>query len=401
MNYILIIIIYFLLCQEVITYRIVNRNVLINWIKSQRLSDWYSDWEMCILNRQKYYYVVKDSLTEMIKCSKKESRKRQQGEGLTQFMKRQKLWERPIMRCHLGNPFARMSINSPVNIQLLYHLSYTVEGYDDSSQLFLKDFMKNIYDSNGVILMMGDSSIRQLLNFMTCEEEREGIIPMNKIMYRKKIPVEGGEVDIVHETVHKFKSKGLQLLRNHSLNIINEKKKSLFIILNSGLWYNEESEFLEDIDNVFKELNNIVHAALKQKRHIAIVWLESTAQHFATSSGYYDVNSGHVKPFAINATCNPLPVALNREDEYKSDWRNDHVWKKYVYGPFGDVIAKMKTAMLGVLNSRALTRDLYDVHIREGKNHSADCTHFMYTPLLYQYLFQQLLNYSLIMKEMS
>lgn len=41
-----------------------------------------------------------------------------------------------------------------------------------------------------------------------------------------------------------------------------------------------------------------------------------------------------------------------------------------------------------VLNFRALTRDMSDLHVRQNNNR--DCTHYCYTPMMYQSIYHQL-----------
>ena len=331
-------------------------------------------------------YIVHDSKSEMLRCAK------QVGYP-----------SKPYLRCRLGNPLyhVRLSIGSPVNMQVLPHLSQVIAGYDNPSRSYLKEFLVVISQRDESILLVGDSSMEQLANFMTCEEERVGMHPFEFVQYRKVVNVDGAQLEVDVQKVGKFDAKAVQKLLNTSHTILQEKRENLFLVINTGLWYTEKSEFADDMLHLFQALEQIVRQAQQLHRFLTIVWMETPAQHFATTSGYYTNQTEarqQVRVHSVNKTCPPLDknsLFHKEEEEYENDWRNDIIWKKYIHGRFGHDLSGLDFVQLGVLNLRAVTRDLFDIHIRENSNRDADCTHFMFTPMLYQFIYHQLLNISI------
>lgn len=362
-----------------------SRHIDIQWLPSRNITRWYSPWEVCVLSRPSSY-IVKDSKSEMQLCAKQVG-----------------FPSKPYLRCRLGNPLyhVRLSIGSPVNMQVLPHLSQVIAGYDDPSRSYLKEFLTVISQRDFSILMVGDSSMQQLANFMTCEEERIGIHPFEFVQYRQKVKVDGVEVHVDVQKIVMFDESNVQKLYNFSHTILKENQKNLFLIINTGLWYTEKNSYADDVKHLFQELEHIMLLAKQMHKLITIVWMESPAQHFATPSGYYTNQTearNRVRVKSVNMTCPSLldrDLFYNEEDEYESDWRNDIIWKQYILGPFGQHISQLDFAQLGVLNLRAVTRQLYDIHIRESAMRDADCTHFMFTPMLYQFIYHQLLNISI------
>lgn len=165
-------------------------------------------------------------------------------------------------------------------------------------------------------------------------------------------------------------------------------RDSLLFIVNTGLWHNDKENYTEAMDRLTGSLLNLTLSLKHYSRpkSLAIVLAETTAQHFHTRTGYYDKleynrtkHEPYCKPFAHSASA------------HLHDWRNNILWERYVHGSWGESILKNPRVSLDVLPMFALTASLTDIHTRQYRQ---DCSHYCYTPMLYQPVYAHLKDIS-------
>lgn len=161
-------------------------------------------------------------------------------------------------------------------------------------------------------------------------------------------------------------------------------KDSVVIIINTGIWYNTRREYSEALARLFQLLLKLalVWEHHPREKYLAIVFAETTAQHFHTSNGYY--NKEVHRNTSRSMFCKTLPPS--GRDESGVDWRNDMLWE-HIEGVGGRTLQNLPHVLLDVLPMHSLTHDLADIHLRQGRH---DCTHFCYTPMLYQTIYSRL-----------
>ena len=159
-------------------------------------------------------------------------------------------------------------------------------------------------------------------------------------------------------------------------------KDSVVLIINIGIWYNERGEYAVAIKRLTDKLLELAQVWQNHPRskYIAIVFAETTSQHFHTFNGYY---VRMARNMSRPSYCSPLKKEIN-------DWRNDMLWD-YISGEWGLSISNYPHILLDVLPMQSLTHDLYDLHLRQGRH---DCTHYCYTPMLYQPIYAKLVEIS-------
>lgn len=184
-------------------------------------------------------------------------------------------------------------------------------------------------------------------------------------------------------------------------------KDSVVVLLNTGIWYNTRGEYVAALDTLTALLLRLARVWEHHPRakYLAVVLAETTAQHFATENGYYSKDV--YRNTSRDAYCSPIgstgpdstrvrPRTLTeassaQEHSHSSrgaaDWRNDVLWNDFVLGEWGRALSSLPHVLLEVLPLAALTRPLADLHLRQGR---LDCTHYCYTPMLYQPIYSHL-----------
>jgi hypothetical protein len=159
-----------------------------------------------------------------------------------------------------------------------------------------------------------------------------------------------------------------------------QMKDSVILLVNTGIWYNSKSEYHAALSKVTALLLKLARVWQHHPvpKYIAIVFAETSSQHFLTPNGYYD-KSIH-RNTSKDAFCQPI-------NDTSNDWRNDILWNDFIRGPWGESLSAMSHVLLEVLPMHALTRDLADLHVRQGHH---DCTHYCYSPMLYQPIYSSL-----------
>ena len=159
----------------------------------------------------------------------------------------------------------------------------------------------------------------------------------------------------------------------------------VMIVLQAGTWYFSATLYRQHVERVFAEAFDLAEKYAQQRKHITFVWAEQVTQHWPTDNGYFLTGKGVSRA----SLCTPL---INMTES--ADWRNDIVWQSFLRDGSGwrrrlDSLAPY--ARVRVLNFRALTSDMSDFHMRQQKK---DCTHYCYTPMMYQSIYHQLAQIS-------
>jgi hypothetical protein len=159
-------------------------------------------------------------------------------------------------------------------------------------------------------------------------------------------------------------------------------KDSVVVVINTGIWYHDRQEYRKALDTLTALLLKLagVWEHHPRAKYIAIVFAETTSQHFHTTNGYYDKRV--YKNTSRTAFCKSISNTSHSED-----WRNDVLWGTYIDGEWGKALQKLPHVLLDVLPMQSLTQDLADLHLRQGRH---DCTHYCYTPMLYQPIYSRL-----------
>lgn len=163
----------------------------------------------------------------------------------------------------------------------------------------------------------------------------------------------------------------------------NRDMRGLVLVLQAGTWYHSRARMLPAVKALLDAALQLVTRYARQGKHVTLVWAEQVAQHWPTHNGYFATAKGS----PLKQLCRPLANASSA-----ADWRNDLVWDLLQEQPWRRQLdALAPYVRLGVLSFRALTRDLSSFHMRQQIK---DCTHFCYSPLLYQPIYHQLAQIS-------
>jgi hypothetical protein len=222
-----------------------------------------------------------------------------------------------------------------------------------------------------------------------CFKKLENMTVQSGVQVALRAEVEGkGHVKIKWEQHVKVDKESLTSLEGWIRRML-QIKDSVVVVINMGIWYNSHDEYVYALDRLTSLLLSLTRVWEHHPRakYIAIVLAETTAQHFHTRNGYF--NRKVYENTSRSAFCAPITNPID-------DWRNDVLWS-YVNGKWGHEITSLSHVLLDVLPMKALTQDLADIHLRQRRH---DCTHYCYTPMLYQPIYSSLLNISERLLEM-
>lgn len=291
-----------------------------------------------------------------------------------------------------------------------------VKGYTDASQKPILNAIKNFAKSKTTLILLGDSTMRQKLQSLECELRREeprakfqgnlyGILPCNTtltvyfpdmapyIIHAISLgprsvdclPAELKSPDIAEHTFENAR---------YIVNYLNDVlQQNVVLVANMGIWYNDEGIFQEAITPVLNWLNSVVE---KPNFKNSVVWHESTSQHWisASGSGYFekqivdkqenewpDYSTMEIEKFENHYCCRPIT-----NTSFMADWRNDIV---------KDSIGKNPNYLqnIPILPLAAITRPISDLHTC-NPSYKHDCTHYCFTPLMWQPFWHQIYNLS-------
>jgi hypothetical protein len=305
-----------------------------------------------------------------------------------------------------------------------------LEGFTDASSKPLLEAAQRLLDSHSSLLLLGDSTMRQKLQALQCELSREdprirfhgnlfGIVPCDTLLRiyfpdKRELQVYGislgpraTECIQKHFPDHKLTETELERMIQEDatlgiayhasklMDMINhEQNRSITVIANTGLWYNIEQEFRQVIPGVLQWLSQIRQ---RQRNHHGnslqnrVAWHETLRQHWIShdQTGYFEQtivdaqetnwktqNLEAVTPreFMVPHCCHSIHNA--------TDWRNDIV---HTLIQANATYSKS----IPILPMADITRDIPDLHTC-NPYFKHDCTHYCFTPMLYQPLWHQI-----------
>lgn len=340
------------------------------WHDSQHLDQWYSILDHCILRNSSS--ISSDTVVnDCIEATKN------------------KMSAKQPLRCQIGNSWPTKSgfcANEDIPFANRISLRQSLDGYDDPSQKPLLKLFTNLKDENGALLLIGDSVMQQFYAGLACELEREGIWKdPDQYSNTDETKFVFDKVAIKFLPIYHFVNGRFDRIANASMFNLKKnveefttKYDSVLIVVNMGLHYVSNPithfsrlDYQSQMTLALQYLYNIA-SSLKHKK-IRILWRETSAQHFPTSNGYWP---GQKYSHDMQLKCIPI-----NHTSPTSDWRNNDIDAIIRANKFEDKIH--------IIPFYEMTIPLYELHVN-GK--MRDCTHFCWTPMLYQYLFHALAN---------
>lgn len=325
------------------------------------------------------------------------------------------------LHCGVGMGSNNHACNAPY--QGRPHFKRGISGFTDHSKTPILNTMKELLRTNTSLVFIGDSTMRQKLNALDCELMREdhkariqgpkhGILPCYTLL-KIFLPKKAGTLDLhgvaMGPSAYECLKGGVgktdpvigtfENAREVVNRITKEENRSVLIVANMGLWFNDEDPFQRVLPTVLDWLVSVVD--MKDKNNV-VAWHETMSQHFINEigSGYFfkplvddqevSWKDGRVNLTSIDTTKLIVPNCCSSisNTTFLADWRNDlvrvHLSKnsrsdKIHYLPFAD-----------------MTRDVADMHVCHP-DYIHDCTHYCFWPLLWQPFWHQIekLSYKL------
>lgn len=342
----------------------------VEWIDSQNISNWYTPMDLCILSN-----TSTASVESIIKhCEDRHP-------TLTSI---------PV-RCRAGNSWpSRSEYCSAEDLPFKERDAFrkTTRGMDDPSVRPLESFFSKLSKKNGAMLVIGDSVMQQFFSAIACELEREGVwndpskfTNTDEVQYVKP---KGASKPVTMKflPIYHFVNGRWDRIANASMHhlttaveTMSAKHDSLVIILNMGLHYvdNPVAGFsrADYVSQMTDALGYLHRTVIKHpSRNIKVFWRETSAQHFPTPNGYWP---GQRYSNTLKLACEPIA-----DPSPQADWRNRDVENIILHNNFFNV---------NIIRFYNQTLPLWSQH-PNGK--LKDCTHFCFSPMLYQSTFQTL-----------
>ena len=400
-------------------------------LTEQEIDDWYSELEICMLG-----------LDKRDMSSPREAYEHCQYQGLRNPGHNK--------GCVLGRGSNKWPCYPPYKNRKSFVRG--LKGYTDASQKPLLEFMTQIYKLNYTVVLLGDSTMRQKLNAMGCEIQREqhnaritgdlrGILPCHSahtFIFEDESPEALGLLEVsmhaisvgpnsiscLKDGLNKHDPDGGGLYENAReivRNLNNNEHKNVFLIANMGLWYNDELPFESAITGMMDWLANVADENVGGKVHNVVRWHETMAQHWPNEigSGYYyrpkadelvysrfnngltTVNDTKVlaevslDKWQVPGCCSPITNYT-----YGNDWRNEiaaSVLKRVQNGrgsKDGQSFGIGRGKDIEIISFSDVTQPIADMHVCSPLYHQ-DCTHYCYFPLMWQPFWHDLKDHSL------
>eukprot|EP01038_Epipyxis_sp_PR26KG_P015100 gene15100-20318_t len=355
------------------------------WVDSYNLSSWYSPSDLCMI----YSNISTNEDQLMKECDTVHKNKNAPGNV--------------PLRCRIGNTWpSRSSFCSSYDLPFINrtHFRKVVHGYDDPTTKPLESFFLKLGLEHGALLLIGDSVMQQFFNAIACELEREQIwnnpskFTNTDEIQHVKINVNNSQTHFPsnHKVVNSVPIKFLPLyhfvngkydrVANASMNSLKHNieqyislHSSLVIVLNMGLHYinNPEAHFTraDYQQQMTVALQYLDHMAVANPmKNIKIFFRETSAQHFPTPNGYWPGQR-----YSSNLKLGCVPI---QDPSPEADWRNRDIEQ---------IIITHKLYKIQILRFYNITVPLWSEH---PNGQLKDCTHFCWSPMLYQPLFHQL-----------
>jgi len=344
------------------------------WQDSKSLSKWYTPYDLCVLSS------ASNGTIESISQPCEEA-----------ALKRGEMV--PPIRCRVGNSWpSKGGFCSAADIPYTErrNLRRSLVGLDDPSQQFLRSFFTDISKEKGMLLLVGDSVMQQFFGAMACELEREGIwkdptkftntdeVRQVKVDDQQSTPA----VPVKFVPIYHFVNGRFDRVANASMFHLRKnieeyvaQHDSLFVLMNMGLHYVsspiahfDRAAYRSQMTGALTYLNGI--ALTHPSKKLRIVWRETSAQHFPTPTGYWP--GARYAP-GMKVGCVPI-----KDPGPEADWRNSDV---------REIIRSHSLNKVKIAPFYNITVPLWSEHVN---GHLRDCTHFCWTPMLYQSLFKYL-----------
>jgi hypothetical protein len=275
------------------------------------------------------------------------------------------------------------------------YLFKVIEGYDDPNQNYLKAFIDILNTTNSSFMLHGDSVHgRFFQEAISCELERlehthSYRLPFGNV-YITGILERTAGAPILYRLVGRLSPR---VIEEDLLNLLTLSKNIVYVF-NNGLHFRNDnlySTFQNQIDlrNALNETFSFLdHFASKfNDSKFTFLYLETSAQHWEYNINVRQGSVWHINPLKTGyfagkfseLKCSPI-----LDTSAENDWRNYEVWKLLEQGNF----FQGSNIHFEVIPFRSLTEDMWDTHM--GGDY-ADCTHFCWSPMMFQPVFKTLL----------
>lgn len=344
-----------------------------DWKRSPNLESWYDKYDLCVLRDS-----TSRPVEEVISQCEKEATSR--GEKL-----------KPI-RCRIGNSWPTKSgFCSSTDIPYAERVFFqrAPENYDKPNEKPLLDLFTTLAKENSSLLLIGDSVMQQFFAGIACELEREGVWndpdqftntdEIKLVSIDSTLP----SVPVRFLPIYHFVNSRFDRVANASMHNLRKGAEEFLsrydgvtILINMGLHYvsNPVAHFtrLDYQSQMTIALHYLHELSIKDpKKKVRVIWRETSAQHFPTSNGYWP---GVRYASSMKLACVPI-----NDTSPGADWRNEDV----------AAIIRANKFNIRIIPYYEVTLPLYSMHVN---GHMRDCTHFCWSPMLYQSLFHDLAN---------
>ena len=351
---------------------LLNMVIASNWVDSKHTDQWYNAFDLCMIKSSS-----NDSVDNLMKNC----------ETSVASLKQPLL---PI-RCRAGNTWPSRSgfcSSSDIPFSQRNNLQRSVEGYDNPAETPLASFFRKLSAQNGAMLIVGDSVMQQFFSAIACELEREGVwknpdkFTNTDEVQHVKFHDLASSATIKFLPIYHFVNGRFDRIANASMHHLTtavetmiSRHSTLVIVLNMGLHYVDNPvagfsrvDYQAQMTMALSYLHNFV--IKHSSKHIKVFFREMTAQHFSTPNGYWP---GIKYSNTMQLGCFPL-----NDSSPAADWRNRDI---------EHIILKNNLFNVKILRFYNITVSLWSEH---PNGHLKDCTHFCWSPMLYQPTFHEL-----------
>jgi hypothetical protein len=325
----------------------------VKWTSSTRLADWYQPWELCVLNATSPAIGKKDLLT---KCTNDYGKDKDHVWGF---------------HCRAGGAYHGNACwqmdPSQHTFQQREYLRRAVQGYDDPGRSYLHEAIVSVAKQKAALLMIGDSLMAQFGVACTCELRRLGLtidkrnwwdtdFPSPSIQLKE--PVASVPSLVVRTDIFARGNTIEPVLRARIREFLNISER-VFVLISGGAHSNHRAV----MEATALRTLRLLHTISVENPNVVFIYFETPATHFNTSNGYWNYS---------HTACVPL-----QDPSPAADWRNLLVRKH---------IAEHNLTSIRMVYLRKLTEPLYREHVL---GNFKDCTHYCWSPMMYQYVFAQ------------
>lgn len=352
-------------------------SVTFSWRPSQHLAEWYTPFDLCIINNDTaapHQSILQRCVELALRDSPTET-------------------QRLPMRCTAGNSWpSRSEFCSAEDMPMSHrtNLRASLSPYDDPAAKPLESFFRRLATERGALLLVGDSVMQQFFGAVACELEREQVWKHPSKFHNTDevqfVKVEGSDfaspvrfVPIYHMVNGRYDRIPHANMYRLKTTLVEwvEQYQSVVLLVNMGLHYVDNpvpsftpKDYQQQMTMVLGYLNELAASVNSGARRLRVFWRETSAQHFPTPNGYWP---GQRYSDTMRLECAPVSDARP-----EADWRNRIIEK---------IVASRKLTQIKTIKFYNATLPLHTGH-PNGK--LKDCTHFCWTPMLYQSIFHDM-----------